>query len=153
VKEDIEMSDNKKKILEMLADKKISAEEAYQLLNVIDSDKEARDSSPREESSAKNKPKFLRVSVIPDPDNENAGGVDRVNVRVPISLIRAGMKLTSLIPPEALDKMNGALKEKGISFDMRSIKTEDIEELIDALADLEVDVISAKGEKVKVFAE
>lgn len=147
------MSDNKKKILEMLAQKKISAEEAYQLLNVIDSDKEARESSPREESSMKNKPKFLRVSVIPDPENENSGHVDRVNVRVPISLIRAGMRLTSLIPPEALDKMNGALKEKGISFDMRSIKTEDIEELIDALADLEVDVVSAKGEKVKVFAE
>jgi hypothetical protein len=153
VKEDIEMSDNKKKILEMLGQKKISAEEAYQLLNVIDSDKEAREHSPREETSGKNKPKFLRVSIIPDPDNENAGHVDRVNVRVPISLIRAGMRLTSLIPPEALDKMNGALKEKGISFDMRSIKTEDIEELIDALADLEVDVVSAKGEKVKVFAE
>ena len=98
------MSDNKKKILEMLADKKISAEEAYQLLNVIDSDKNARESSPREESSTRNKPKFLRVSIIPDPDNENSDRVDRVNVRVPISLVRAGMKLTSLIPPEALDK-------------------------------------------------
>jgi hypothetical protein len=70
-----------------------------------------------------------------------------------MSLIRAGIKLTSLIPPEAMEKVNGALKEKGINFDVRSVKAEDIEELIGALGELEVDVMSAKGEKVKVFVE
>jgi hypothetical protein len=72
---------------------------------------------------------------------------------VPLSLVRAGIKLTSLIPPEAMDKINGALKDKGINFDVRSIKSEDIEELIEALGELEVDVLSARGEKVKVFVE
>jgi phenylpyruvate tautomerase PptA (4-oxalocrotonate tautomerase family) len=36
---------------------------------------------------------------------------------------------------------------------VRNVKPEDIEELIEALSDLEVDVVSAKGEKVKVFVE
>jgi hypothetical protein len=70
-----------------------------------------------------------------------------------MSLIRAGIKLTSLIPTEARDKVNAALLEKGIDFDVRNVKPEDIEELIEALSDLEVDVVSAKGEKVKVFVE
>jgi len=52
-----------------------------------------------------------------------------------------------------MEKVNGALKDKGINFDVRSIKAEDIEELIEALGELEVDVVSAKGEKVKVFVE
>ena len=146
------MTENKKKILEMLAQNKISADDAYRLLNVIDSEEGGQESTPKAEPAVKAKPKYLRVSVMPDPDAANGSG-DRVNVRVPMSLIRAGIKLTSLIPPEAMDKVNGALRDKGINFDVRSIKAEDIEELIEALAELEVDVVSAKGEKVKVFVE
>ena len=74
-------------------------------------------------------------------------------MRVPMSLIRAGLKLTSLIPPDALDKANSALREKGINFDVRNIKPEDLEELIEALGDMEIDVEGGRGEKVKVFAE
>ncbi len=146
------MTENKKKILEMLAENKISIDDAYRLLNVIDADEGGQASTPKPESEVKAKPKYLRVNVMPDPDAEGGSG-DRVNVRVPMSLIRAGIKLTSLIPPEAMDKVNGALRDKGINFDVRSVKTEDIEELIEALGELEVDVMSGRGEKVKVFVE
>ena len=147
------MSENKKKILEMLADKKISVDDAYRLLSVMEADRGQPGDIPRAEPEVKGKPKYLRVSVMPDPENEHAENVDRVNVRVPMSLIRAGIKLTALIPTEALDKVNGALKDKGINFDVRSVKSEDIEELIDALGELEVDVVSGHGEKVRVFVE
>ena len=147
------MSENRKKILEMLAQNKISADEAYRLLNVIESGESTRESTGKTTTSIKDKAKYLRVTVLPDAEHEHSGNVDRVNVRVPMSLIRAGIKLTSLIPPEARDKVNGALREKGIDFDVRNVKPEDIEELIEALSDLEVDVVSSKGEKVRVFVE
>jgi hypothetical protein len=146
-------NENRKKILEMLADKKISVDDAYRLLSAIDSTESGHESTPKTETAGKVKPKYLRVTVLPDPEHEHSEKVDRVNVRVPMSLIRAGIKLGSLIPPEARDKVNGALREKGIGFDVRNMKPEDIEELIGALSDLEVDVVSAKGEKVKVFVE
>ena len=147
------MSENKKKILEMLAHNKITADEAYRLLNIIESGESGRESTGKMATAMKEKAKYLRVTVLPDAEHEHSKNVDRVNVRVPMSLIRAGIKLTSLIPPEARDKVNGALREKGIDFDMRNVKPEDLEELIEALRDLEVDVVSAKGEKVKVFVE
>ena len=147
------MTENKKKILEMLSQNKISADDAYRLLNVIESEESGQESTGKADTAAKGKAKYLRVTVMPEAENEHAGNVDRVNVRVPMSLIRAGIKLTSLIPPEARDKVNGALREKGIDFDVRNVKPEDIEELIEALSDLEVDVLSSKGEKVKVFVE
>ena len=147
------MTENKKKILEMLADKKISIDDAYRLLSVIDTEGGGQGSTPKAEPGIKARPKYLRVSVMPDPEKENTENVDRVNVRVPMSLIRAGIKLTALIPPEALDKVNGALKDKGINFDVRSVKSEDIEDLIEALGELEVDVVSGRGEKVKVYVE
>jgi hypothetical protein len=147
------MSESKKKILEMLAQNKISTDDAYRLLNVIESEESGRESTSKAETTVKEKAKYLRVTVLPDSENEHSGNVDRVNVRVPMSLIRAGIKLTSLIPPEARDKVNGALREKGVDFDLRNVKPEGIEELIEALSDLVVDVVSNKGEKVKVFVE
>jgi hypothetical protein len=146
------MTDSQKKILEMLAEKKISTDDAYRLLNAVDNGETTRE-KPSMETEVKGKARYLRVTVLPKENHENAENVDRVNVRVPMSLIRAGIKLTSLIPNDATDKINDALRDKGINFDVRNIKTEDIEELIDALGDLEVDVESANGEKVKVFVE
>lgn len=160
------MTANKKKILEMLAQNKISADQAYTLLNAIDSDDNGKaDEAPRMEEPTntarafsgdtvinKLKPKYLRVTVSP-MEGADLSKVDRVNVRVPMSLVRAGLKMTALIPPDALDKANDALRDKGINFDVRNIKPEDLEELIEALGDMQVDVESAKGEKVKVFVE
>ena len=147
------MSDNRKKILEMLAQNKISADDAYRLLSAIDGGEGRRESTSKAETSAKGKAKYLRVTVLPNPEKEKSGDYDRVNIRVPMSLIRAGIKFTSLIPSEARDKVNLALHEKGIDFDERNMKPQDIEELIGALSDLEVDVITKNGESVKVFVE
>ena len=145
------MSDSKKRILEMLAENKITVDEAERLLSAT-GEKETEENSNRtfEEAIVRKMPKFLRIQVVPDPAN-NKDNVDKVNVRVPISLVRAGMKLTSLIPPQASDKMNEAMREKGINFDIKNIKPDDIDDLISALGDLEVDVEGAT--KVKVFAE
>ena len=147
------MTENKKKIQEMLSENKISADEAYRLLDVIEGGGSGVENNSASVAAVNKKAKYLRVTVLPDPENEHAGKVDKVNIRVPMSLIRAGIKLTSLIPTEARDKVNGALREKGIDFDVRNLKPEDLEDLIEALGDLEVDVVSSKGEKVKIFVE
>lgn len=146
------MTDNQKRILELLADKKITSEEAYRLLNAVENGSSEPVITPTADSTRKTPPKYLRVTVTPGP-NADPKHSDRVNVRVPMSLIRAGIKLTSLIPAQARDKIDETLKEKGIDFDVRNLKKEDLEELIEALADMEVDVDSAHGEKIKVFVE
>jgi hypothetical protein len=147
------MSDNKKKILEMLAQNKISADDAYRLLSAIDDGEERRESGSKAGAAVKEKAKYLRVTVMPGPGCEESANYDRVNIRVPMSLIRAGIKLTSLIPSEARDKVDLALHEKGFDFDMRHMKPEEIEDLIGSLSDLEVDVVSKNGETIKVFVE
>ena len=144
------MSESRKKILEMLAQGKISADEAYRLLGACG--EEGPEKASRAESDTKPRPKYLRVTVLPREDSDPAHA-DRVNVRIPMSLVRAGIKLTALIPPEALDKANTALKDKGINFDVRNIKPEDLEDLIEAMGDMQIDVEGHKGERVKVFVE
>ena len=77
---------------------------------------------------------------------------ERVNVRIPVALVRAGMKLTALMPPEAAENVNKALHDKGMAFDIRNLKDEYIEQLIDALQDSHIDVDSDEA-TIKVYAE
>lgn len=136
------MGDERRKILEMLAKGKISVEEAERLLKAI-----GEDEGPVGTSSSK-KPKYLRVLVEPAPDSKEG---DRVNVRVPMNLIRAGLKWAAFIPQHARGKVDEALKEQGIDVDLNKIKPEDLEELVVHLNDLQVEVDGK--EKVRVFCE
>jgi predicted TIM-barrel fold metal-dependent hydrolase len=103
-------------------------------------------------------PKYLRVVVDAEHSWDNEQGVGRdkgpvhVNVRVPVALIRAGVKLASLIPPEAYNQMDEKLKDRGIMFDLRNMKPENIDELVQALHELEVDIRGTE-EKVRVYTE
>jgi hypothetical protein len=140
------MSDNQKRILDMLAEGKISADEAQKLLAALGSGGDEAKSPPPRDA------KYLRVVFVPDPDSPKSEEVKKVNVRIPISLMRAGIKFTSLIPADASGQINAAFKDKGIDFDVRNLKPEDLEALIKELHDLEVDIEDGKG-KVHVYVE
>jgi hypothetical protein len=73
-------------------------------------------------------------------------------VRIPVTLIRAGMKLTSLMPPHVAEDVNKAMREKGVGFDVRNLKDEDIEQLVAALGETEVNVDSEQA-TVRIYAE
>jgi hypothetical protein len=137
---------NRRKILDMLADKKIDAEEADRLLSLIDNE------SVKSDDKENKNLKYLRVVIKPTERGISAGQAETVNVRVPMTLLRAGMKLTSIIPPAAFNQMDSSLKEKGIDFDLRNLKPENIEELIAAMGDLEVSIDNEK-QTVRVYAE
>ncbi len=138
------MAENKKRILEMVAEKKITLDEAIRLLELVE--------EPETSPLTKKAPKYLRVVIKPTAGGRGESDVERVNVRVPLALIRAGVKLTSLVPDDVAGKVNSALREKGIDFNLRNLKDEDIEQLVEALSDLEVDIEGGTG-KVNVYTE
>ena len=141
------MDVERKKILEMLASGKISVEEAERLLSAVAENKNSQTGSDTTESQP-GKPKYLRVRVEPASGNKDS---ERVNIRVPLNLIRAGLKWAALIPKHTQVKVNEALKEKGIAMDFNDLKPDDLEELIVNLNDLEVEVEG--DEKVHIFCE
>ena len=147
------MTDNRKQILEMLAKGKINVDEAERLLSLVEQPSSSKASGHTPEEGTKSPPKYLRVVVEPDKDNSDAeSSKERVNIRVPMGLLRAGVKLAALIPSAATDRVNERLQEKGIGIDLGNLKVEDLEQLIDAMADMQVDVQDGK-ERVRVFVE
>jgi hypothetical protein len=141
------MSEERRKILDMLAEGKISVDEAEKLLAAISS-AEAGEKRSEEESvtSVKLPFKYLRVQVEP-----GSGSGERVNIRVPLKLIRAGLKWAAFMPKDVQGKVDEALSEKGINMDFSSIKPEDLDEILIHLKDLTVDVEGK--ETVKIFCE
>jgi hypothetical protein len=134
----------------MLAAGQITAEEAERLLAALDKS-ETPSAGPATESAPKPKPKYLRVLVRSD-EGHNPNDPSTVNIRVPMQLLRAGVRLASLIPVQAREHINNAMREKGVPFDIAQIKSENLEELVDQLDDLTVDV-DQRNAKVRVFCE
>jgi hypothetical protein len=134
----------------MLAEGKISAEEAERLLDALDT---RAGGSPASAGPAitgdpgpllEALPKYLYVKVV-------AANGDNVDVKIPIALVRSGLKLTSLIPPQAMDQINDSMSEHGMSIDFANLKPEDIDELVAGLREMEVNVDSTNGDKVRVY--
>jgi len=142
------MSETRRQVLEMLAAGKITAEEAERLIAALE-----RDTAPAPGSRTTVRPRYLRVIVESD-DPADAHGPVRVNTRVPMQLLRAGVKLANLIPPQARQHVDKALHDQGIPFDMSGINAGNLEEIVNHLEDLTVDVdlddLDHKKQKVKV---
>ena len=134
------MSEERKQILDMLATGKITAEEAGRLLDKLG---QAPSGPPVEEITELGelrKLKYLRVHV-------HSGDGDKVNVHVPLRLIRTGIKLSTVLPSNArkeLDEHGVDLNELGKLAD---------EDLMEALRELHVDVDTESGDRVRVFCE
>lgn len=143
------MSEEKRKILEMLAEGKISVEEAEKLLAAISTSESERKESPSSsKESTRTRLKYLRIFV--EPGSEQGKG-ERVNIRIPLNLIRAGLKWASFMPKDVHKKVDEALKDKGIDIDLSQMTPDNIEELIEHLNDLTVEVEGK--EKVRIFCE
>src|SRR5262245_65311492 len=100
------MTNDRRKILEMLAEGKINADDAERLLNKLGSpegDEGTEDpAAPDQRGRAL---KYLRILV-------NSEDGDKVNIRVPIPLVRTGLMLTTLIPVTASEE----LRKQGIDL-------------------------------------
>jgi hypothetical protein len=144
------MNEDRRSILQMLAAGKITAEDAERLLTALDRSAPA---APRFESAragGNGAPKYLHVCV--DTNEPGEGGPTKVNIRAPMSLLRAGMRLASIIPPQARDQVNAELAKNGIAFDVNQIRPENLEEIVDQLNDLTVDVDQERT-KVRIYCE
>jgi len=138
------MSEERKKVLEMLAAGKITAEEAEKLLDKLSSAAAnppagAESPSPGVAQGA-TRPKYLRV-VVDHP------GREQVNMRVPLSLINSGKSFLAIMPK----RVNERLAEYGINAG--TFTAMDCNDLGQAMRELNVDVEKSDGKKVRIYCE
>jgi hypothetical protein len=141
------MNEQRKNILDMLAEGKITAEEAERLIAALDRDQPS--AAAGFDTRPKGKAKYLRVMVHTTDENGEPG---RVDIRIPLQLLRAGVQLAALIPPQALDRANAELDKSGVPLDLTQLKPEQLEALVDHLDEMTVEV-NQPDAQVRIFCE
>jgi hypothetical protein len=142
------MNDENRRVLSMLAEGRIGIDDAQRLLAALDAGAPPPLGAAASPASMGVKRRFLRVHV--DAQDDNA----KIDVRIPLQVLRAGMRLTSLLPAHARARIDKLLSDKGIDVDLSRLKPENIDALIDAIGESTVDIDAAEDRaKVRVFFE
>jgi len=131
------MSEERRQVLEMLSAGKINVQEAEQLLQAVATPTPAPGSEDK-----KVEPRYFRILVNkPARDGKKA---EAVNIRVPMTVVRGGLRLGALFP-SMLGKKTIHL-DNGMELDLSKITYTDLEALIKDIGELTVDVDGGDGQ-------
>jgi len=137
------MSEETRKVLEMLAEGKISAADAERILEKLTGSAQTSAGEAKAESSetaSARKLRFLRI-VVDKP------GQDPVNIRMPLAFARTGTSLLAVLPSRVSEK----LTELGIDAAVLGSKTDC--DWAEALGNAEINIDKGDGKKVRIFCE
>ena len=143
------MSDETKRVLELLAQGKVSVDEADQLLRALNDKGSRVETSPSDAMAVAGKPRFMRIHVH-KPGKPGREDKD-VNIRVPMALIRGGMRLGTMIPGLHAS-MNARLRERGIDVDLSKMDPTVLESMLSEMGEINIDV-EQTGEHVRITCE
>jgi hypothetical protein len=123
------MSEETRRVLEMLSQGKVSVLEAEQLLQAM--------KAPGQTSEDKKvEPRYFRI-LVNKPAHEGKKA-EAVNIRVPITVVRGGLRLGALFPG-MLGKKKIQL-DNGTELDLSKVTYTDLEAMIKDIGELTVDV-------------
>ena len=122
------MSENTRRVLELLSQGKVSVQEAEQLLQAVTSS-EAADEKAAE-------PRYFRILVSkPARDGKKA---ENVNIKVPMTVVRGGLRLGALFPGFLASKK--VHLGNGTEIDLSKVTYTDLEAMIKDIGEVTVDV-------------
>jgi len=122
------MSEETRRVLEMLSNGKVSVQEAEQLLQAV--------ATSAQTEEKKVEPRYFRI-LVNKPAREGKKA-ENVNIRVPMTVVRGGLRLGALFPG-MLGKKKIQL-ENGTELDLSKIHYTDLEAMIKDIGELTVDV-------------
>jgi len=129
------MSDETRKVLEMLSSGKITVQEAEQLLQAV-TVPAADERNAEKNAEKKAEPKYFRILVNkPARDGKKA---ENVNIKVPMTVVRGGLRLSSVFP--GLMGKKKIQLDNGTELDLSKIHYTDLEAMIKDIGELTVDV-------------
>jgi hypothetical protein len=124
------MSEERRQVLEMLSAGKINVQEAEQLLQAV-----GVQAAPGTEDK-KVEPRYFRILV--NKAARDGKKPETVNIRVPMTVVRGGLRLGALFP-SMIGKKTIHL-DNGMELDLSKITYQDLEGLIKDIGELTIDV-------------
>jgi len=135
------MSDQSRRVLDLLSQGKVSVDEAEKLLSAV-SASPAEPEPNDKPADGKETPRHLRIVVVKAP--QQGRPEKNVNIRIPIALMRGGMRLGAMIHGLAGEEMTERLRERGIDFDFSKLDEAKIETILKECGEMTVDMDEGK---------
>jgi hypothetical protein len=158
------MSDDSRRVLDMLSQGKITVEEADQLLAALAAQSAATPAGAPATGGAA--PKYLRIAItrtrgaMTEEEGRRRsawwpghGGEERkkeVTVRVPIALLKNGMRLGAILPGVAGERLQARLRERGVDIDLSKLDAATIDELVREFGEMNIDIDSGHSRKAQI---
>jgi len=136
------MSDERRRVLDLLAQGKITVDEADQLLRALGSPASAKPDAGADPADAPKKPRFIRINVH---KADGHGPDEEINIRVPFPMVRGGLRLGALLPGLMGERIRTRMREKGMDFDWSSLDPAAIDAIFSDLSESGIDVESGRG--------
>ena len=145
------MSDERRRVLDLLAKGTITTDDADRLLEALGgTSAPGVAAAPPAPEAERPKPRYLRINVH-KAANEWRGEKD-VNIRVPIAVVRSGMRLGALIPRFAGEHVIAQLRTQGLDVDFTKLDPAAIETVLNELGEANIDIDSGKAQ-VRITCE
>ncbi len=141
------MSLETRKVLDMVAEGKITAADAEKLLEKLQAgtaggaEESANTPPAAQEARGFRRVRFLRIAV-------DEPGRKEVNIRVPLAFAFAAKSLIGVLPANVTER----LKERGIDLDQVRLGKND-DAMNQALEELNLEVDKGDGKTVRIFCE
>ena len=153
----ITQTDDTRRILDMLSQGKISVDEADRLLKAISADPPAG-TAAAVPSTDTTRPRWIRINIH-KPATDEAHRAKDMNIRVPIAVVKGGMRLGALIGTFAGEKAARRMKAQGLDIDLAKINSDlsqmngpEFDEFLRSLNDTNIEIDDGKAQ-VRITAE
>jgi SHOCT-like protein len=149
------MTEDTRRVLELLAQGKITVDEADRLLRAIatppagETSASGASAASGSGTASRKTPRFIRIAVH---KGGGCGRPDDVNIRVPIAVVKGGMRLGAIVPGLVGDKVAARLRERGLDVDFSKLDPAAIDAVLRELGDVGIDVDAGKAQ-VRITCE
>ena len=115
-------TDDTRRILDMLSQGKITVDEADRLLKAVGAERPVETAAAGADAAADGRPRarWFRINIH-KPAKDAMHRPKDVNIRVPIAIVKGGMRLGAIIATFAGEKAAQRMKERGLDLDLKTI--------------------------------
>jgi len=150
--------DDTRRILDMLSQGKITVDEADRLIKALGADRPAEAAAADTPADGKPRVRWFRINIH-KPAKDEAHQPKDVNIRVPIAVVKGGMRLGAIIGTFAGEKAARRMKARGLDIDLAAINSDlsqmngpEFDEFLRSLNDTNIEIDDGKAQ-VRITAE
>ncbi|HWW82993.1 MAG TPA: hypothetical protein VNZ26_05280 [Vicinamibacterales bacterium] len=151
-------TDNTRRILDLLAQGKITVDEADQLLRAVGGPEagQARQRSQGSEgpqggqrpqgpqAQTRSDARWMRVTI--DKAARDGRPAKQVSIRVPMALVRGGVRLGAIFPYKGNDPISQHLRNHGVDVDWSKIDLSQLDSVLQNLDETTIDVDNGRAQ-------